>query len=64
MNQKAQIRLLAVLLGAALVLATGAWQKKKAPEEEEKLPAMDRVARLAVDTSQQILHKTFTVRAR
>ena len=61
MNQKAQIRLLPVLLVAALVVATGACQKKKAPEEEEKLLAMDRVARSPVDTSQQILHKTFTV---
>jgi hypothetical protein len=61
MNQKAQIRLLPVLLVAALVLATGACQKKKAPEEEEKLPAMDRVTRSPVDTSRQILHKTFTV---
>ena len=61
MNQKAQIRLLPVLLVAALVVATGACQKKKAPEEEEKLPAMDRVARSPVDTSQQILNKTFTV---
>jgi hypothetical protein len=60
MNQKAQIRPLPVLLVAALLLAT-ACQKKKAPEEEEKLPAMDRVARSPVDTSQQILHKTFTV---
>jgi hypothetical protein len=62
MNQKAQIRLLPVLLVAALVLATGACQKKKAPaEEEEKMLPMDRVARSPADTSQQILHKTFAV---
>jgi hypothetical protein len=51
MNQKAQIRLLPVVLVAALVHATGACQKKKVPEEEEKLPAMDRVAGSPVDTS-------------
>jgi hypothetical protein len=61
MNQKAQIRLLPVLLVAALVLASGACQKKKAPAEEENLLPMDRVARSPVDTSQQILHKTFSV---
>jgi hypothetical protein len=61
MNQKAQIRLLPVLLVAALVLATDACQKKKAPAEEEKMLPMDRVARSPADTSQQILHKTFAV---
>jgi hypothetical protein len=61
MNQKAQIRLLPVLLVAALVLATDACQKKKAPAEEEKMLPMDRVARSPANTSQQILHKTFAV---
>jgi hypothetical protein len=62
MRRKAQIRLLPVLLVAALVLAAGACQRKKTPaKEEENMLAMDRVARSPVDTSQQILHKTFAV---
>lgn len=59
-NQKAQIRLLLVLLVAGLVLAAGGCQKKKAPAEEKVAP-MDRVAPSPANTSQQILHKTFTV---
>jgi len=61
MNQTTRIRLLPVFLVAALLLATGACQKKKPPAEE--LLPMDRVAPSPVGTSQTVLHKTFSVKS-
>jgi hypothetical protein len=61
MNRQTRIRLLPVLIVAALVLVPSACEKKK-PPAEEILP-MDRVAPSPVGTNQSILHKTFTVKS-
>ena len=60
MNREKRIRLLPVLLATMLLLAANACEKKKVPTEEIPLPA-DRVSRSPVETSQTVLHKTFTV---
>jgi len=62
MNQEAIPRrspLNVLLIGALLMFAASACQKKKPPAEE--MLSVDRVAPSPVGTSQSILHKTFAV---
>jgi hypothetical protein len=61
MNQPTRIRLVPFLLLTALALPPTACQTKK-PPAEEVLSARDRVAPSPVGTSQNILHKTFSVK--
>jgi hypothetical protein len=54
-------RRLPVIFVAALILATGGCEKKKAPVVEEGPQPTDRVAPSPVGTAQTILHKTFAI---
>lgn len=53
-------RFLVFLLNGSLIVATTACQEK--PQAEEVVPSTDRVGPSPLGTSQNILHKTFSVR--
>jgi hypothetical protein len=59
MNYTMRIRLLPILLAAALCFSANACQKKKAPEEQV-LP-MDRIAPTPADTTRTVLRKSFAL---
>jgi hypothetical protein len=62
MNQKRRVHFWPAFLIAALILAAGACEKKKAAPVEEVAP-MDRVAPARVEGTQTVLQETFVVKS-